>query len=66
MDNEYQIKQIISRHITAMMEELGTSDTPPGWIPDNANEVLTRTVYNTIDYGHGVEKYLEKQGLIKD
>lgn len=61
----HEQKAIIERHIDSMFEELGLLDNPHGWIPPNANKIVTESVAAVLDYAVDVEKYMEKEGMLK-
>lgn len=65
MQRQYQIKAIIEKHMAKMIEELGSLDNPPGWIPENAETILANSVFACLDYAKAVEEYLEKQDMFK-
>lgn len=62
---ENQSKAVIEKHVDAMLLELGTVDDPIGWIGDNARAILTEIIFNTMKYGQDVEKYMEKEDMLK-
>lgn len=66
MQNENQAKAIIEKHIDAMTDELGTSDYPIGLVGNNAVQIITEIVFNTMMYGADVESYMEKENMLKD
>lgn len=65
MENEFQIKAIIEKHMNAMVEEIANTDNPPGWFGEQAPQRLTDVVYGTLAYSADVERYLEKEGRLK-
>lgn len=64
MENVNQAKAIIERHIDKMLDELGSSDAPIGWVGNNARTILTEIIFQTMYYGVDVEKYMEKEGML--
>lgn len=66
MGNVNLTKAVIEKHIQAMLAEISCEDEPIGWIGDNASTHLTEVVFNTLAYSADVERYLEKEGMLKD
>lgn len=66
MQNEFESKAIIEKHITHMIAELSVQDDHDfGWIGDNAISYLTEMVFNTMALSSDAQKYMEKQDLLK-
>lgn len=59
-------KDIIKKNLQRMFEELDSKECSIGWVPENAEDILTQIVYNTLSYGKDVENYMEKEGMLKD
>lgn len=65
MERRHQINAIIEKHMPKMLAEISQLDNPPGWIPENAETILANAVFACLEYGNAVEKYLEKEDMLK-
>jgi hypothetical protein len=63
MTNEH--KAIIERHVSKMIEELGCTDEPPCWFPNNAEQIITNSIAAVLEFGEGTYEYLQKEDMVK-
>lgn len=66
MNNEFQSRAIIEKHIGALVAEITCQDDHDlGWVGDNVQSHLTELVYQALALSSDAQKYMETQDLIK-
>ena len=66
IENQNEAKAIIEKHMKKMLDEIGSSSAPIGWVGKNAPALLTEIVFNTMCYGVDVEQYMKSEDMLKD
>lgn len=66
MNNEFETRAIIEKHIKEMIAEVTCQDDHDlGWVGDNVQSHLTELVYQALALSSDAQKYMEAQDLIK-
>lgn len=59
-------KAVIKKHLESMFIELDEKQLSLGWFPEQGADILAEIIYSTLAYGEDIEKYMEKEGMVKE